>query len=335
MPQNPCGTRADFKRPDQAVEKFLKKAILLILVLLAVMIAVLAVMMPGKKARPDQADVVVTTFALYDIARHLLEHDAEVQMLIPFGQDVHTFEPTPRDMIRVEKSRLFLYSGAGLEPWASHFVSLENAVDMSGFIHLQEGGHTHHEEAQADLETGDHEEHHHAYDPHYWLDADNMKALVRALEARFIQAFPALDAGAIHARADAYVKRLETLDALYRKRLSDCRLDTIVVSHNAFGYLAERYGFHVASLTGLSPDTMPDAKMMARLSELVREKGIRTLFYESFVSDKLARSLARESGVRVDVLQPLANITAKEIGSDYFRLMNANLLKLHDALECR
>ncbi|MEJ2500660.1 MAG: metal ABC transporter substrate-binding protein, partial [Campylobacterales bacterium] len=334
-------TIAGFLRRNKAVEKFLKKAILLILVLLTVLTAVLFIAMPGKKIRSSEADVVVTTFALYDVARHLLEHDAQVQMLIPFGQDVHTFEPTPRDMIRVEKSRLFLYSGAGLEPWASHFVELNHAVDMSGYVRLREGGHAHHEEAHAGAEDGaeDHAEvHHHephAYDPHYWLDIDNMKALVRVMETRFIQAFPALDAGAIHGRAEAYVKRLDTLDGLYRKRLSECRLDTIVVSHNAFGYLAARYGFRVAALTGLSPDTMPDAKTMAQLSDLVQEKGVKTLFYESFVSDKLAVALARESGVKVDVLQPLANITAEEIGADYFRLMNANLLKLHDALECR
>jgi len=307
----------------------LKKAIIVLLALLIVLVLVLAVAMPEKKVRADKADVVVTTFALYDIARHLLGRDAEVQMLIPFGQDVHTFEPTPQDMIRVQKSRLFLYSGAGLEPWAEPFRSFGNAVDMSTYAQLRAGGHTHHD----DGDEGD--GHEHAIDPHYWLDTDNMVALVQATEQLFISAFPALNAQDIRMRGAAYIERLKTLDSLYKKRLSGCRLDTIVVSHNAFGYLAGRYGFHVDAVTGLSPDTMPDAKTMARLSDIIREHGIKTLFYESFVSDKLVASLAAETGVQVDVLQPLANITADEIGADYFRLMNANLLKLHDALECR
>jgi len=155
------------------------------------------------------------------------------------------------------------------------------------------------------------------------------------METIFQKAFPKMDPHALETRAQEYINRLKMLDALYKKRLSQCRLDTIVVSHNAFGYLGARYGFHVASVTGLSPDTMPDAKTMAELSDFVEQKGIKTVFYESFVSDKMADAIAHETGVRVDVLQPLANITAKEIGADYFRLMNANLLKLHDAMECR
>ncbi|MHC3993193.1 metal ABC transporter substrate-binding protein [Thiomicrolovo sp. ZZH C-3] len=307
----------------------MKKAIIVLLALLMVLVLALVVIVPEKKVQTGKADVIVTTFALYDIARHLLGKDAEVAMLIPFGRDVHTFEPTPQDMIRVQKSRLFLYSGAGLEPWTEPFESFGNATDMSRHVRLHAGGHAHHDHGE------EHDDDHHGADPHYWLDIDNMIALVTALEQLFTSAFPAVDAGTFRERGAAYIKRLETLDALYRKRLGDCRLDTIVVSHNAFGYLAERYGFHIAAVMGLSPDTMPDAKTMAQLTDIVREHGIKTLFYESFVSDKLVASLATETGVRVDVLQPLANITADEIGADYFRLMNANLLKLYDALECR
>ncbi len=281
-----------------------------------------------NRARTAQPDVIVSTYALYDISRHLLAHDAEVQILIPFGRDVHTFEPTPGDMIRVEKSRLFLYSGAGLEPWTEQFRTFANAVDMSRFVRLQKRQ-MHHEDVQE-------EGHHHegAYDPHYWLDIDNMIALTKAMVPLFAQKL-GLDAAVLHKRAAAYIDRLKVLDGLYRKRLSHCALDTIVVGHNAFGYLGERYGFHVEALSGLSPDRLPDAKTMAALTDLVKRKKIKTVFYESFVSDKTVSSIAREAGVRVDVLQPLANITADEIGADYFHLMNRNLLKLHDALECR
>lgn len=307
----------------------MKKAVTVLLILLVAGVGTVLFFTPEKRAHIKKADVVVTTFALYDIARHLLEGDADVQMLIPFGRDVHTFEPTPADMIRMESSRLFLYSGAGLEPWTSQYARGENAVDMSRYVHLQEGGHSHHdhEDEPDEDEAG--------ADPHYWLDIGNMILLTEAMRERFERAFPSINPATLRARAEAYIGRLKTLDSLYKKRLSDCRLDTIVVSHNAFGYLAHRYGFHVAAISGLSPDTMPDAKTMAELSDLVKQYGIKTLFHESFVSDKLVRSVANETGVQVDVLQPLANITASEIGADYFRLMNANLLKLHNALECR
>ncbi len=303
----------------------MKKALSVLLILTILLIA--AVVYFGQKPLPrsGRADVIVSTYALYDIARHLLTDEAEVQMLVPFGRDVHTFEPSPKDMARVERSRLFLYSGAGLEPWAQRFSSFANAVDMSRFVVLE----------KAAEHADHHEEHEHgAYDPHYWLDIANMKRLVEAMAALFSDRLH-LDPAVLKRRAAVYEERLDVLDALYRKRLSDCRLDTIVVGHNAFGYLAHRYGFHVEALSGLSSDRMPDAATMAALSKLVKSKGIHTVFYEAFVSDKLMRTLAKEAEVRVDVLQPLANITADEIGADYFHLMNVNLLKLHDAMECR
>ncbi len=307
----------------------MKKAVGLILALLVVL--VMAAVYLGQQERPksDHPDVVVSTFALYDIARHLLGQEAEVQMLVPFGRDVHSFEPTPQDMIRVEKSRLFLYSGAGLEPWAERFGGFANAVDMSRYVTLEKHAEEHHD---GDGEHG--HVHEGAYDPHYWLDIDNMIALVKAMETLFAERL-GMDAAKLRKRGQAYIERLRVLDALYKKRLSDCRLHTIVVGHNAFGYLGHRYGFDVEALSGLSPDRMPDAKTMAELTDLVEKKKIHTVFYESFVSDKLMAAVAKEAGVRVDVLQPLANITAEEIGADYFRLMNRNLLKLHDAMECR
>lgn len=306
----------------------LKKALSALMILLVLMVMAILYFGQEKRVRTGQPDVVVSTFALYDIARHLLGHDADVQMLIPFGRDVHSFEPTPKDMIRVEKSRLFLYSGAGLEPWTKQFQAFSNAVDMSKYATLQK--------RDMHLHDDEEEDHHHegAYDPHYWLDIDNMTALTRAMAQLFSQKL-GLDSAKMQQRAKAYIDRLEILDKLYRKRLSNCALDTIVVGHNAFGYLGKRYGFHVEALSGLSPDHMPDARTMAALTDLVKQKKIRTVFYESFVSNKMVSAIAKEAGIRVDVLQPLANITADEIGADYFHLMNLNLLKLHDALECR
>lgn len=311
----------------------MKKAVLAVLILLVSLVAAMLLLTPDKKVRSDHPEIVVSTFALYDIARHLLAQDGEVQMLIPFGRDVHTFEPTPKDMIKVEKARLFLFSGAGLEPWASHFEHQGHALDMSRYVSLHTADHPHVHEDPGH-EHDDHDMHEGGFDPHYWLDIDNMVRLTHAMQKEFSGLYPNR-ADEIQKRADTYIERLKRLDDLYRKRLSECRLDTIVVNHDAFGYLASRYGFQVAAISGLSPDTMPDAKTMASLTELIRAKGVTTIFYESFVSDKLAKALAKESGTRVAVLQPLANITAEEIGADYFRLMNANLLKLYDALECR
>jgi zinc transport system substrate-binding protein len=136
---------------------------------------------------------------------------------------------------------------------------------------------------------------------------------------------------------DNYTAMLKNLDKLYAEKLSTCRLDTIVLNHNAFSYLAKRYNFHVEALSGLSPDAQPSAKKMTELVEHIKEHNVHTVFFESFVSDKAMKSIAKEAEVEVDVLQPLGNITADEAKQklSYEDIMKQNLQKLSKALECR
>jgi zinc transport system substrate-binding protein len=164
-----------------------------------------------------------------------------------------------------------------------------------------------------------------------------MIIITKKLRDIFVKEFPKDEAKRIVQRSFHYIKMLENLDNLYKKRLSTCNNDSIIVSHNAFTYLSKRYGFNIISLSGLSPDAKPSAKDLARLSDIIAEKGISVIFAEPFVSDSLIQSLANETGSMVDVLQPLANISKLESLEmrDYELMMNLNLKKLHHALDCR
>jgi zinc transport system substrate-binding protein len=302
------------------------KKILTAGILLAV--TVVGILMLHKESIPasgKELRIAASTFALYDAAGKVAGDSAEVFMVVPFGVDIHSFEPSPKMMARIQQSSHFLYSGAGLEPWTKTFARRENALDMSRFVRLS-----------ALEEAHGHEEHHHEeVDPHYWLDIGNMITIVNKIKDVLAKERPE-DADYFRQNAQRYVRDLEALDDMYKKRLKDCRQDTVVVNHNAFGYLAERYGFHVEALSGLSPDAMPSAKTMAALIGIVKERNIKTIFFESFVSDRLVKSLADETGAGVDVLQPLANITADEaeVGAGYIDIMRQNLDKLSHALEC-
>ena len=130
---------------------------------------------------------------------------------------------------------------------------------------------------------------------------------------------------------------LESIDAKYKKSLGECKKDTIIVNHNAFSYLSNNYGFHVEALSGLSPEAQPSAKSMVRLIEHIKEDGISTIFFESFVSDKVMKSIAREAKVSVDVLQPLGNITRDEADKKltFEDIMLDNLEKISKALVCK
>jgi zinc transport system substrate-binding protein len=279
----------------------------------------------------DKPIVVTSTFSLYDIAKHLSGGTIEVIKILPDGVDAHSYEPTPKLMTKISKSTLVVYSGAGLEPWTKGFDFKNKAIDMSRFVHLRE------------LDSHEHEEHHHhegtkasKIDPHYWLSSENMIIATKILTKEFIKIMPKNKTLYLENQTK-YIKMLKDLDKLYNEKLNSCKLDTIIVNHNAFSYLLDRYHFHVKSLTGFSPDKQVTPKDMIRVMNAVKEHNVSTIFFESFVSDKAIKSLAKELNVKFDTLQPLGNITKDESMKKltYEQIMKINLEKISEALVCR
>ncbi|UCN00307.1 zinc ABC transporter substrate-binding protein [Sulfurimonas sp. SWIR-19] len=307
------------------------KIIALILILL--MASLFLVIENEKKPQTNTKPIVgVTTFALYDITKHIAGDTLDVVNILPFGVDPHSFEPTPKLMGNIEKSALVFYSGAGLEPWVHGFAFKQKAVNISKYVKLRELADT--DENEEEEHAGHH--HHEGVDPHYWLDFDNMKKAAKVITKELIALQPQYKELYIKNR-DSYIKMLDALEQEYKQRLVNCRQKSVVVTHNALGYVADRYGFGVESLTGLSPEAQPSAKAMKRVFQDIRKKGIQTIFYENFVNDKVTKTIAKDANITVDVFQPLGNITADEAkaGMTYQTIMQKNLKKLSKALMCR
>lgn len=287
-----------------------------------------------QKESPQSSHVpkiTVSTFALYDIVKHIGGDSVDVAMVIPFGVEVHSFEPTPKTIIEIQKSRLFLYSGADLEPWISNLVQGENLRDMSRYVHLREA-----DDEEGEVEGAENHHHHGAVDPHYWLDVENMKLLAEAVASELAAVDPK-NAPSYRERAAVYLQALTDLDEAYRERLQHCEVRSVVLHHNILGYVAARYDFSVEPLTGLSPDAIADAQTMAMLSKSIKKRGIKVLFFEAFVSDRMMQSLADENGIELDYLEPLANISASQAEAEmsYVQGMQTNLDKLARAMRCR
>ena len=119
--------------------------------------------------------------------------------------------------------------------------------------------------------------------------------------------------------------------------MASCYLDTIIVNHNAFSYLSHRYNFNIEALSGFSPDKEISPKDMIRIMNDIKEHNVRTVFFESFVSDKAMRSLAKDANIVAQTLQPLGNITKNEAEQNltYEKIMKMNLLKISKALMCK
>ena len=172
-----------------------------------------------------------------------------------------------------------------------------------------------------------------ALDPHTWLDPRTMIKYASAVAAELSQARPAASA-AFQQRADALVAQLTALDGQFSTGLAACRLKVFVTSHAAFGYLAERYGLEQVGITGLAPDAEPTPAHLAAVQKIAQEKGVTTIFSETLASPALADALAKDLGLRTDVLDPLEGITAQSRGSDYPSVMRSNLSALRKANGC-
>jgi zinc transport system substrate-binding protein len=167
-------------------------------------------------------------------------------------------------------------------------------------------------------------------DPHVWLDPLRMRAIVDAIASRLAARDPS-HAVAYRQRAAATDAKLFGLDALFRQSLQHCAQTDIVTSHTAFAYLARRYGLHQVGITGLSPDGEPSPGRLAQVAQFARAHHVTTIFFESLVDPKLAKTVASEVGAKTAVLDPVEGVKA---GDDYLSVMRRNAAELHTALGC-
>jgi zinc transport system substrate-binding protein len=170
-------------------------------------------------------------------------------------------------------------------------------------------------------------------DPHTWLDPATMITYANAVAEQLSQARPE-HAEMFRQRAQALVASLTALDTEFRTGLAHCDRMAFVTSHAAFGYLAERYGLEQVGITGLSPDAEPTPARLAAVQKIAKEKGVTTIFSETLASPALAEALAKDLGLKTDVLDPLEGVTAESRGTDYPSIMRSNLTALKTANGC-
>lgn len=291
-------------------------------VLLAVVLAAAPSCRSGA-SDDGKPSVVASFYPLEEAARQVGGSAIAVTDLTPAGAEPHDLELTPEDVEAVATADLVLYLGSGFQPAIEDAIDEAEGrtVDILGVVDTlpPPAG------AEEDLPL----------DPHVWLDPVRYEAIVQAVADALAAAVPG-SASTLRANAADFVARLQALDADFEDGLSDCARRTIVTSHAAFGYLADRYDLEQIAISGLSPDVEPDAARLAELTDLVEREGVTTIFTETLVSPKVAETLAREAGVSVATLDPLEGLTDEAVaaGEDYGSVMRANLETLRSALGC-
>lgn len=297
-----------------------------------------------------KVNVVTTFYPIYEFTKEIGGDDINAINLLPVGVEPHDWTPRSQDIVNTSKAQLFLYNGAGLEGWVPNFLkgldssSKVEAVEVSKGVDLimtdEDDGHDHGGSSEEDHheEDADHANHSSGdslhTDPHTWVSPKSAIIMARNIKESLQSVDPEHKDG-YEERYNKLAERLEALDSKFEQELTKLPNHEIVVSHQAFSYLARDYGLEQHAIMGLSPDAEPRGQDLVNLAKLVKDEGIKYIFFEELVSDKLAKTLAAEAGVSTMVLNPVEGLTAEQErnGDNYFTLMEKNLQNLIMALQ--
>jgi zinc transport system substrate-binding protein len=267
----------------------------------------------GSDDAQRRTKVVAAFYPLAYAAEQIGGRTVEVENVTPPGAEPHDVELSPQDVATIRSADVVLYLGRGFQPAVESALdgARGSAVDLLTGMRLRPG--------EEDEEL--------AVDPHVWLDPVLYARVGRRIGT-------ALGRGP---KARTFGHRLELLDKLYSDGLSQCARRDVVTSHSAFGYLTQRYGLRQIPITGLSPEAEPTPRELARVVRQIRARQATTVFFETLVAPNLARTVARETGAKTAVLNPIEGLSGDELaaGANYFSVMRANLQALRQALDCR
>jgi zinc transport system substrate-binding protein len=271
--------------------------------------------------------IVVAFYPFQFVAERVAGNHAEVTSLTAPGAEPHDLELTPRQVGSIAEADLVVYERT-FQPAVDEAVAQagrdpQNVLDTSTVVPLEDHG------LSAEGSPGQTE-----LDPHVWLDPIRLSTIVGAVADR-LAAIDAANAADYRAHAANLQTELRTVDGSYRTGLANCPRTAFITAHAAFGYLAERYSLTQIGISGLSPDAEPSPARIAEVQREARARGITTIFYETLVSPAVAKSIAGDLRLKVDVLDPIEGIVATSRGSDYLSVMAANLTALRKANGCR
>jgi zinc transport system substrate-binding protein len=279
----------------------------------------------ASPAADGTASVVAAFYPLEYAARQVGGDAVTVTSLTPPGVEPHDLELTAAQVAEIASADLVLYV-KGFQPAVDEAVeqqAADRAIDVSAGLTLLAG------EAHADSDAPAVEG---ATDPHVWLDPANMATIGTTVGDRIAELVPG-SAATVRADSAAFAQAMTALDAEYADALATCATRDLVVSHEAFGYLADAYGFTQVGISGLSPEAEPSPARMREVADLVRANGVSTIYYETLVDPKVAQTIADETGAQTAVLDPLEGLAEGSSG-DYASVMADNLATLVAGQSC-
>lgn len=264
--------------------------------------------------------VIATFYPLEEFARAVGGEAISVKSIVPAGVEPHDYEPTPQDIASIYQSDVFILNGAGLDAWAekirpeleSHGIKVLQMSEVIGLF-------------SSDIA-----------DPHFWLDPKWAQKEVEAISEALTARDPARKE--IYGQnTNNYLANLADLDLAYERGLRRCKTRTVVTSHNAFAYLAKRYGFEIISTGNFSEEAEVSPRDISQIIERMREQNLQYVFFAALDSPKIAETIAKEAGAQTITFNPVEGLTEeeKQAGENYLSIMRENLNNLQIAMQCQ
>ncbi|MFD8535696.1 zinc ABC transporter substrate-binding protein [Streptomyces rubrogriseus] len=288
----------------------------------------------------DKFDVVASFYPMEYLAEQIGGDHVNVTTLTEPGQEPHDLELSAKQTAQMGEADAVLYLKS-LQPAVDEAIAqsdVKTKIDAASLTKLEDHGNVEHDHDHGGEEHADeHAEEEHAeggeqaLDPHVWLDPVKYAEIAQGVAESFEKADPD-HADDYRKNAEALAKKLSGLDTAFKNGLAKTDSKVFFTNHAAFGYLAERYGLTQEAINGLDPESEPSPARIKELQQEAKADGVTTVFYETLVSDKTAKTLAKDAGLKTDVLDPLEGITDKSKGEDYVGVMEANLKALETAL---
>ena len=274
----------------------------------------------------NQKPTIVTTFyPIHEITKQITQNTANVKILIPSGTEPHSFEPTPKQIIELSNSDIFITMG-GMFHKIEEKITQSNTkikiIQSTKTIEQKEPEHTEHSQENHNQENIE-------FDPHIWLSIQNMKKMTNQISEELIKTYPQ-NKELYKTNTQNYLQKLEQLENKYKTQLNSCKKHTILVNHKAFSYLAHEYNFTQLSISGFNPESEPSPKTLKKVIDTAKQNNLKYIFSEGQMDPKVSKTLATEIGGQILELNPILKNE-----NNYIEQMENNLKNLKTGLECK
>ncbi|MCM1363607.1 MAG: metal ABC transporter substrate-binding protein [Faecalibacterium sp.] len=287
---------------------------------------------PSTNYKKDEISIITTGFASYDFAKQIAAEKANVEMLLSPGEESHTFEPTPSDIIKIQDCDVFIYGGGESDEWVNNILSSIDTEKIA-VVKMMESTEAEKEDIIEGMEH--HEDSEDEYDEHVWTSPLKAIEIVQSISNALCKS-DSVNKDFYMSQTENYIKKLKMLDESFREISFSAQDKHFIIGDRfPFKYLFDEYNFsYYAAFPGCSAESDASPATIAFLIEKVKAENINVVFKVDLSSGNVAESIAESTGTKIETLYSCHIISSDDFnaGETYISLMQRNIEVLSQAI---